>query len=191
MVNRILYALMMAFKHRKALSAYRCGKAFQHQSILDVDPLAIHADGIKVLVLDFDGVLGAHGAKEISIAIQRWLQRCIQVFGLGRVFILTNKPSTERSDYFAKNFSGVTFIFPKKKKPYPIGILSILEQARVRPHELLVIDDRLLTGILAAIIADVRGCYITQPIVDFHKRFISELFIMSLRKLERCCLKRN
>nr|MBP9764408.1 hypothetical protein [Gammaproteobacteria bacterium] len=70
----------------------------------------------------------------------------------------------------------------------PDTILSILQKTQVSPSELLVVDDRLLTGILAAIIAGVRGCYIVEPLVDLHKHLLSELFIMSLRKLERWLL---
>lgn len=189
MINRILYALRMTFKHRKALSAHRCDKALQHQSILDIDPLLLQAQGIKVIALDFDGVLASHGAREISLDISHWLKRCIQIFDAGHVFILTNKPSVERANYFAKHFKGVEFIFLKQKKPYPHGVLSILQKTAVSPNELLVVDDRLLTGILAAIIANVRGCYITKPLINLHKHPLSECFIMSLRQLERLVVR--
>ncbi|HQW58070.1 MAG TPA: HAD family hydrolase [Gammaproteobacteria bacterium] len=185
MINRIKYALAMAFRHRKALSAYRRDKTLQGQSILTLDLMLFRTTGIKIIALDFDGVLASHGATEIDLEIRNWLNRCIHIFGAGHVFILTNKPSRERSDYFSKHFSGVEFIFPKRKKPYPDSILSILQKTGVSPSELLVVDDRLLTGILAAIIVGVRGYYMTKPLVDLHNRRLSELFIMSLRKLER------
>ncbi len=184
MVNRIVYALTMAFKHRKSLNAYKCDKALQSQSILALDPVSLQAASIKIIALDFDGVLGPHGATEISLEIRNWLNRCIHIFGQGQVFILTNKPSRERRDYFSTHFKGVEFIFPKRKKPYPNSILSILQKTQVRSSELLVVDDRLLTGILAAIIAGVRGCYITQPLINLHKHLLSECFIMGLRQLE-------
>ena len=188
MTNRIIYAVAMAFRYRKALSAYRRDKALQRQSILTLDPVHLRAAGIKIIALDFDGVLASHGATEIGLEIRNWLNRCIHIFGPGHVFILTNKPSTERANYFSAHFSSVEFIFPKRKKPYPDTILSILQKTQVSPSELLVVDDRLLTGILAAIIAGVRGCYIVEPLVDLHKHLLSELFIMSLRKLERWVL---
>lgn len=188
MINRILYALIMAFRHRKALSAYRHDPALQHQSILHLDLKALQAEGLKIIALDFDGVLASHGATEMSLEMGDWLHHCTQIFGRGHVFILTNKPSRERANYFAKNFSDVEFIFPKQKKPYPDSILAILDKTHVAPSELLVVDDRLLTGILAAIIAGVRGFYITQPLVDLYKRPISECFIMSLRQFERWVL---
>jgi predicted HAD superfamily phosphohydrolase YqeG len=188
MISRIKYALTMAFRYRKALSAYRRDNALQCRSILTLDPIQLRAAGIKIIALDFDGVLASHGATEIGLEISRWLNRCIQILAPGHVFILTNKPSTERADYFSAHFSGVKFIFPKRKKPYPDSILSILQKTKMSSSELLVVDDRLLTGILAAIIADVRGYYITKPFIDLHKRPLSELFIMSLRKLERWLL---
>lgn len=124
----------MAFRHRTALRAYRHDKDLQSQSILALNPTTLHANGIKIMVLDFDGVLAAHGGKKINPDISQWLSDCIQVFGTGNVFILTNRPSTERADYFAKNFSGVEFIFPTRKKPYPDSILSILQKTQVDPN---------------------------------------------------------
>ena len=188
MINRIKYALRMAFRYRKALSAYRRDEESQRQSILNLDPEHLRATGIKRIALDFDGVLAAHGGTEIGLEIRHWLNHCIQTFGLGHVFIVTIKPSTERAKYFSTHFSGVEFIFPKRKKPYPDSLLSILEKTKMNPSELLVVDDRLLTGILAAIIVGARGCYITQPLVNVYKHSLSEFFIMSLRQLERWLL---
>ncbi len=188
MITRILYALTMAFKHRKSLWAYRHEQALQKQSILVIDPRTLEAQGIKVLALDFDGVLAAHGATEINADVSHWLKQCVRIFGPGHVFIVTNKPSKQRADYFAHHFSGIEFIFPKRKKPYPDSLLSILEKTGVTSQALLVIDDRLLTGILALIIAGVRGCYITQPVTDLHRRPFAELFIMALRLFERSVL---
>lgn len=175
----------MAFRYRKQLTSYRHNPALQCQTILTLDPAMLLANGIKIIVLDLDGVLASHGEQVLNAEISHWLNHCVQIFGAGRVFIVTNKPSTERADYFSKNFSGVVFIFPKRKKPYPDSILSVLQKTRVNPSELLLVDDRLLTGILATIIAGVRGCYITQPLMDLHKRPIKELFIMGLRLFER------
>lgn len=188
MITRILYALTMAFKYRESLRAYRHDKTLQSPSILECDPLVLQAQGIKILALDFDGVLASHGAMEINVNISHWLKQCVRIFGPGHVFIVTNKPSKQRADYFANNFSGVEFIFPKRKKPYPDSLLSILQKTGVKPQELFVVDDRLLTGILALIIAGVRGCYITQPVIDLRQRPFAELFIMALRLFERLVL---
>lgn len=188
MITRIIYALIMAFKHRKELRAYRNDQTLQSPSILKLDPAVLREQGIKIMALDFDGVLAAHGEGEIGLEISNWLSQCIQIFGAGHVFILTNKPSEQRADYFAENFSGAEFIFPKRKKPYPDSILFILEKTQVTPGELLVVDDRLLTGILATIIAGAKGCYITEPLVNLHKRPIRELFIMALRLFEQWVL---
>jgi HAD superfamily phosphatase (TIGR01668 family) len=188
MIPHILYALTMVLKHRKALRAFRRDPVLQSQSVLALDPVALRAQGVKILALDFDGVLAAHGEQTVSSEIGNWLHHCIQVFRAGHVFIVTNKPSQQRADYFEQNFSGVEFIFPKRKKPYPDSIVYILQKTGVNPNELLVVDDRLLTGILATIIAGVRGCYITKPIINLRHRAVSELFIMSLRLFERWAL---
>jgi hypothetical protein len=49
----------------------------------------------------------------------------------------------------------------------------------------MLVDDRLLTGGLAACIAKVSITYITRPIVLLSKRPLSELFFMMLRFWER------
>lgn len=188
MLKRILYALSMAWRYRKMLSAYKCNSALQTSDILALNPLFLKEKGIKILILDFDGVLAAHGEIVLSPAIISWINSCIQVLGEGKIFVLSNKATTTRAEYFARTFKGVKWIFPTRKKPYPDGILQILQLTHTAPQEILVIDDRLLTGILAAVIANVSGCYVTNPIIFFHKRPIEETFFMVLRKIERLLL---
>jgi hypothetical protein len=52
-------------------------------------------------------------------------------------------------------------------------------------HQLMLIDDRLLTGVLAACLANVSVAYITYPYVQLSKRPLPEMFFMVLRSLER------
>lgn len=188
MSNRILYALSMAWRYRKCLQTYRRNAALQAANIFALDPLLLKEKGIKILILDFDGVLAAHGETILTVKVSHWIEHCVQAFGEGKVFVLSNLATPARFAYFTKTFKGVELVFPMRKKPYPDGILQILQATRCLPQEAMVIDDRLLTGILAAIIANTAGCYVKKPFTCFQKRPIQEAFFMILRNLERLML---
>ena len=59
------------------------------------------------------------------------------------------------------------------------------ELARVPLSHLLMVDDRLLTGCLAAINAGARPCYIRRPYASYRHRPVAELFFSLLRRVER------
>lgn len=188
MIERILYALNMAWRYRKTLRIYRRDATLQISNVLELNPISLKERGFKILILDFDGVLAAYGEVYLSPEIDSWMNFCVQILGEGNVFILSNQATQERANYFAKTFKGVKLIFPAKKKPYPNGILQILQLTKAVPEEVLVVDDRLLTGILATIIANIPGCYVTKPFICLNKRPIAELFFIALRKMERLFL---
>lgn len=186
---RMAYATQMAWRHRKALRAYRQDPALQCAGLRDLDPLALRTQGIQALALDFDGVLASHGELGVHPEIESCLNNFMQIFGADRIFVLSNKPSAARADYFAGRYPGVRWIFAPRKKPYPDGLQEILALTGLAAEQLMMVDDRLLTGILAALIAKTRACYISDPYIDLAKRPLTELFFMGLRKLERAlCL---
>jgi hypothetical protein len=175
----------MMRKHRTALKAYRDDPTLQVKSVWELDlPLLKTQQGIRALVLDFDGVLGAHGQEQPDKKLEVWLNSCVQAFGAGRVFILSNKPTEYRKNYFNEHFKGIEFVV-SKKKPYPDGLQQIAYQAKLQTQELLIVDDRLSTGVLAAILAGANARYLTAPLIDFSQNPISELFFICLRKIER------
>lgn len=157
--------------------------------ILALDPAAMRSSGITALALDFDGVLAHHGAlKPIPETIE-WIKRCEAVFGGDRIFILSNKPAEIRRQWFAEHFPALRFISGVRKKPFPDGINKAGELAGVPLSSILMVDDRLLTGCLAAINAGAVPCYIRRPYISFKHRPAAELFFMLLRLAERCFVK--
>ncbi len=178
----------MAWRYRKALGAYKRSSRLQIKEVLTLDPVALQEKGIKVIVLDLDGVLAAHGENCLSPAIGSWINLCVQTFGIGKVFILSNQATKIRARYFAQNFKGVVFIVPARKKPYPDGILQVLQSTKVTGSAVLVIDDRLLTGILAALLTNTAGYYVVKPFICWRKRPIRESFFVMLRSIERLLL---
>lgn len=184
MLNRLRYTLLMAWHYRKILSHYPQDPRAHVCSVLDLEPTVLKQRGIEALILDFDGVLAPHGAPQPLKAVEAWLQKCVDHFS-GRLFILSNQPSIERRAYFEKYFPGIRFVWPKRKKPFSDGVREILGRLSLLPNQILLVDDRLLTGLLVAAIEGLVGCYVTEPWVCFRKRPMAELFYQSLRWIER------
>ena len=175
---------MMLLRHRKQLAQtlhtaidLQCLKERMAEQICDSREL--------VLVFDFDGVLAFHGEDVPAPDMAEWLQQLLQAQAEPRFFILTNKPSRQRQNYFTRNFPEIHLVSGVRKKPYPDGLLKVAEIAAVHPSEIVLVDDRLLTGALAASIAGTKVSYVTGPLVHFRKRPVQETFFMLLRWIER------
>lgn len=190
MFRRVFFTVRMAWRHRMALKQYIHDIPLQIDTVLHLCCEALKASGIKVLVLDFDGVLAAHGEGAPNKEVFSWLKHCMQVFGLHHVFILSNKPIAERITYFETHLPGIVFMI-SKKKPYPDGLRAILTRMNIKASELLMVDDRLFTGILAAILVDAKGCWVTHPYVKFSKRPLAETGFWLLRKGEQWLCSRS
>jgi uncharacterized protein len=154
-------------------------------SILTLDPAALKSSGIAALALDFDGVLAHHGAPAPLPDAVEWMKRCEAVFGGERIFILSNKPTEGRRAWFNDHFPSLRLISGVRKKPFPDGLNKTGALAGVPLSQILMVDDRLLTGCLAALVAGARPCYIRQPYISFKHRPLAELFFMLLRRIER------
>ena len=172
------------FRYRKELAQILKNTA-RRSSVLDLDPHKLQAESVSVLVLDFDGVLSPHGDNIPLDATREWLEKCVAVFGEQNIFILSNRPSEERIQSFSQGFPHIRFINGPRKKPFPDGLIRIGEISGSRPASILMADDRLLTGCLAAILAGARPVYITSPYISFRHRPCAELFFMTLRFSER------
>lgn len=182
--EQIISGFSLGYRNRRELA--RVLDTTPHdRSILTLDPENLHADGIKVLALDFDGVLSPHGFAAPIPQAEEWLTRCVTVFGGDRLFILSNKPTKARKDWFEQRFPAIRFISGVRKKPSPDGLKKIGELSRVPLPSILMVDDRLLTGCLAALNAGARPCYIRKPFASFAHNTVAEAFFMLLRHAER------
>jgi len=185
--THILAGFPLGFQHRRQLRII-LDETSGANCILTIDPEKLKYSGITVLALDFDGVLAHHGAPAPLPAAIEWLNRCVAVFGGDHIFILSNKPTEGRRQWFHDHFPTLRFISGVRKKPYPDGIKKTGELSGAPLSQILMVDDRLLTGCLAALVAGARPCYIRQPYVSFSHSPIAELFFMLLRRAERCCV---
>lgn len=188
MLKRLTYTAQMFLRYRRKLAEIDA-QTPPLFSLLHLEPKTLKRQGVKILVLDFDGVLAAHGETAPSPQAIKWLGACIDEFGAPQMFILTNKPFSARLAYFRHFCPQLRLVKNVRKKPYPDGLYQIMEQTKIPPSAILIVDDRLLTGILAGCIARVQVAYIKQAATDFSRRPLQELFFMSLRKMERAAIK--
>ena len=126
-----------------------------------------------------------HGEAQPLLEVENWLRKLCLEIGESRVAILTNKPIPQRLAYFAKNFPLIHVVQDGRKKPYPDGILEVANYKGVAPHRVVLLDDRLLTGMLATCLACSQGWYFCHPYRNLCKRPIKELFFSLLRVVER------
>jgi predicted HAD superfamily phosphohydrolase YqeG len=182
--GHILAGFSLGFHHRRELRNV-LDSTPMNRSITELDPKEVKLSGIAALALDFDGVLAAHGSPDPLPEAVAWMKQCETIFGGDKIFILSNKPTDERRQWFAEHFPAMRFISGVRKKPYPDGIHKTGELADVPLSSILMVDDRLLTGCLAALVAGARPCYIRRPFVSFHYLPVAELFFRVLRVIER------
>lgn len=183
MLARIYYALKNSIKYK-----YQISLVLEQKAVDSVDYITksfLVKQKIKCLILDFDGVLASHGELEMPLEKFEWLQKLIGNFPEVKIYILSNKPNKQREHYFRQHFPSINFVSGVRKKPYPEGILKIIQLSKTNPENCIMVDDRLLTGILAAILASVQPCLIKKPVRNFQKRFIKESFFAFLRWFER------
>mgnify|MGYP003590167981 CR=1 FL=1 len=146
-------------------------------------------NGIAGCALDFDGVLAGHGADQPLPVVVQWLDHLVTAFGQKRICILSNRPVGPRVDWFAQHYPDIRFIHGVPKKPDPTGILQAAEMMGCSPSQLLMVDDRLLTGVLAALLAGAQVVYIREPYQRFDKAFWYECFFSAMRSVERLLVR--
>jgi len=186
--SHILAGFSLGFKHRRDLLRLMQVTP-KNTTILSIKPETLKTSGIAALALDFDGVLANHGAPTPLPEAVDWIKRCETVFGGDRIFILSNKPTESRRQWFASIFPALRFISGVRKKPYPDGLIKTGELCGVPLSQILMVDDRLLTGCLAALVAGSRPCYINRPYTSLKHCPIAEAFFWMLRRFERYFIK--
>lgn len=179
-MNRLFFSIQQGHKHRLKLRSFLRASQILEQ----LNCHQMHQTGIEAIVFDFDGVLAHHGSDHpLPIGIHL-LKTAVDEFGVNRVFILSNKPKMVRKIYFEKEFPGLHFISSSRKKPYPDGMNLIVQNTHLRPDQIILVDDRLLTGGLAAVLSGSQFCHVKNPLRDFSVRPVKEAFFHGLRTLE-------
>lgn len=181
-MTRFLYALIKAFKHYGCLSRLKQNALPRVVNLTSEDLSKLN---IECLALDFDGVLNAHAELRLHPDCEQWLKSLCKVWPEDKIVILSNKPHPKRIAFFNQSFPNILFVPKTKKKPYPDGLLKIAKMKNISADKILLVDDRLLTGMLACCIAGSKGILIKKPYKRLFRRPIRELFFIFLRTFER------
>ncbi len=183
------FALKNAFLMRKKLKQFLVDPSKRIQDLNQITLAALDQADVAILVLDFDGVLGPHNVNRPSKEAHAWLLALSQTIGENRIALLTNKPKPARLRYFAENFPSIFVLEGAKKKPYPEGLSLIASYKGVPVHRVVLVDDRLLTGMLATCLAYTQGWYFSSPKTSYWSNPIIEGFFSLLRVGERLLIK--
>ena len=184
MFKRFFFSIQSGWRYRKAIRAAR-SSSLRVNTLPELSTRQLEQAGIKALVLDFDGVMAAHGASVPEQAVCDWLRACMAEYPRMKWFILSNNPWEQRRAWFKIHFPSLLFISGVPKKPYPGGLYEAVNQARLAPSEVAIVDDRLLTGVLAAILAGCQPIWVAQPYYNYRAHPLKESFFAMLRALER------
>ncbi len=188
-MSRIIFAMRNGWRQRHRLKEFLTNPSLQLASLNDLTVEMIEAAHVAVVVLDFDGVLAPHDSNRPTPEAHKWLEKLCLSVGEPRVAILTNKAKPERLRYFREHFPGIQVVQGVAKKPYPDGIWEIANYRGIESSRLLLIDDRLLTGMLAATLAPCQARYFSKPLKSFRRHFFKEMFFSLLRFLECCWIR--
>ncbi|WP_119329195.1 YqeG family HAD IIIA-type phosphatase [Cysteiniphilum halobium] len=183
-MGRFSFTIKMSWYQRKKIKAIAQRK-HQVENVMQLNPEKLKKLGLRYIALDFDGVLAAHGQPLPDKKILNWLKSLTDKYSEHHIFILSNKPTAQRAQYFATHFPNIRFIDEVAKKPYPDGLLKIQELAPCKAHELVLVDDRLLTGCLACILAGSFPILVTNPYRNYARRPFQEGFFGLLRFIEK------
>lgn len=182
------YTIKQGWAQRHALKQFLLPTKQIH-SLEEITPQKLDEANIAILVLDFDGVLAPHGAVQLLPQAKEWLRELAQRIGENRIAILTNKPLASRLRILQQQFPSIFVVHGVRKKPYPDGLLQVAEYKGVDPHRLVLIDDRLLTGMLATCLAYAQGWYFRHPYHDYWRHPLTEVFFSFLRVFERWMIR--
>lgn len=185
MIKRMRYAISHGLQYRKQLYQYLVDPTVSVYSVLALTPDYFQSKKIQYIALDFDGVLANHGETEPLQAVEDWLKKITQIIPESHFALLSNKPFSERLTYFQTHFPQMVIISGVAKKPYPEGLNKLIDYFHCEKSELVLVDDRLLTGMLAVCLAGTQGVYIREAYKNIRKRPLAEGFFMLLRKIER------
>jgi len=188
-MSRICFAIKEGWKNRHRLKQFLKDRSKQIYQLNDITAEKMDAANIAILILDFDGVLAAHDALEPTQEVHEWLTRLALAVGEQRLAVFSNQPKLARMQYFKRHFPSVHFVTQVRKKPYPDGILEVAAYRGLAPHRVALLDDRLLTGMLATCLAYSQGWYYVHPRQNFCRHPFKESVFSLLRTLEKMMVR--
>lgn len=161
-------------------------------SLLEYSADNFRTMGIEVLVLDFDGVLAEQGSLGLQPRFKQWLDQLHEQMGAHwRIYLWTNCPSCARRALLRQQcpYLDTRYFEGHSKKPHPAGLQALSRTLKIDPSRILVVDDRLGTGILAGLLTGTQVVWVTDPVKNIAGQPWTELGFNLLRSVERGLVK--
>lgn len=129
----------------------------------DLTPDHLKKLGAEAVIFDHDGVLGVIRSNHPDETGAHLLHDALEVFGEGRVFILSNTKSsrTTRRDAYNEAYKKVVYLMAKRK-PDPEGLKMASSLSGVPFGKIAMVDDGILTGGLMAVENGAIPIYVTR-----------------------------
>lgn len=150
------------------------------QTIYDIDLQALVDQGIRGMMTDLDNTLVGAGTALATPELVAWLAR-VKERGLQAV-VLSNNNET-RVSTFAKPL-GIPYI-PAARKPFGAAFRRGLELMQLRPDEVVIVGDQMLTDVLGGRRAGLHTILVT-PIAPNEEGFGTRIN----RRIEKIALAR-
>ena len=115
---RYFFTIQKLWQYRHKLRRYLSNKALAELRELKIDYLK--KNNIKILVLDFDGVLNSHGENIIQNNIFTWLKNIITIMPDIKIYILTRM--FDIGNYTIRKLKIIVFIGLQKEGNLTISL---------------------------------------------------------------------
>lgn len=114
-------------------------------SVFDITPEKLHALGIKGIITDLDNTLIEWDRAQATEALTTWFTMMQEA---GIQIIIASNNNEQRVQKFAEPL-GIPYIY-RAKKPLTKAFYDALIQLGMRPNEVAMLGDQLLTDIMGA-----------------------------------------
>lgn len=117
-----------------------------YPSILAIQPEALAARGVKLLLADLDNTLAKYGQPEPDEAVRAW-KAALDGAGVS-LFLLSNSRKPTRAKHFAEAL-GIPYQ-GHAGKPKRLGFQTAMERMGCTPAQTAMVGDQIFTDILGA-----------------------------------------
>lgn len=120
--------------------------------------------GIKLIICDLDNTLVTHFTKFPTKLAIDFVKRAQDA---NFDFIIISNNTKKRVEFFAKKLGLKEYIY-NAKKPFPFIIKRYIQSKNLRPQEVVIIGDMIISDILVANFLNSESILV-QPIIDAEK----------------------
>lgn len=130
-----------------------------YQTVLEIDPADLAAQGVKLLLADLDNTLAPYGVPEPDGAVRAWA-RALEDRGV-TLFVLSNNRHPQRPERFSRAL-GVPYL-GHAGKPKAAGFHAAMARMGCTPAQTAIVGDQVFTDILGGKNAGIRTLLV-EPI---------------------------